>query len=291
MFKAACFVQRQFTEFVNLMKKFLKDNLTAKKMIFAFKDLCEYLNLYKKQLSEMNSGDLLTHIVNNSGVLSSNESDEVKAILCGAPIKVLLQEKFPDKATDPHFLKFFVAHVMHKARAMQAMLNNVLIECKEHGKSNNDEIKSEFCQVYGLSECSMKDYVLHITLQIADNLNEVLEAYNLYCAQPENKYNELLVADYQDNGHKVHAYTIPSPCDQLDQATCSRFAQTIDQSRNEYSNYNFAQPESDVSVLFSVSGFSIKMVIFRSSMNNGIPTLNICFYHDSQGSSNNRLQW
>lgn len=290
IFKAVCFVQKHFAELYNLVVKFLKDELTPSKLIIGLKRFTDFISSYKNQLAEMNSSELLSHIVNNSGVLSNNESEEVKTILCGPTMKVLLQEKFPDKVSNQHFLKFLVAHIMEEAWVLHTKFNDILAECENHGHYNIDDIKREFCQVYCLNDCCMKYYVFHSIQKTSDTVNDILEAYNQYCALPGNQLNELLVANHQERSCTINTYATAPVGDILDETTCLRFAQTINPTSQEYRNYSFVQPEPDVSVLFSISSFSIKIVIFTSTMSNGIPSLNISFFHDLQGFTNNRLQ-
>lgn len=290
IYKAACFVQKQFVEFSQQMVKFLKDELTPQKLMFGLKNFCEFINSYQKQLSVMNADDLLTHIVNNTGILPHDVSNEVKNILCGDHMRALLRNKFPKKASDKNFIKFCVEHVMKNAGTIRRAYNEVVAECESHGLDGYSHIEQEFCQVYGLNQCDMSEFVLRGIREIAQDMVSFSKAYEEHCSKPENRFEELLVASHAENSRTIHTFSTVPPCNALDEGTCTNFAQTFDQRNHEYSSYSFVQPQPNVSILFSASSFSTKMVIFVTDKHNGNPSLNISFYRDSQASVNNRLQ-
>lgn len=290
IYKAACFVQKQFVELSQHLIKFLKDELTAQKLIFGLKNFCEFINSYKKQLSVMNADDLLTHIVKNTGILPHDVSNEVKNILCGDRMRALLRDKFPKKASDQNFVKFCVKHVMEKAGTIQLAYNEVVADSKRRGLEDYSYIEHVFCQVYGLNQCNMSEFVLRGIQEILDDVVSFSKAYEQHCLRPENIYDELLIASHAEGSRTIHTFSTVPPCNELDVNTCTSFAQIFDQRNHEYSNYSFVQPQSNVSVLFSASSFSIKMVIFLTDTHNGSPSLNVCFYRDSSVSIR-RLQW
>lgn len=238
----------------------------------------------------MNTDNLLTHIVKDTGLLPRDLSNEVKNVLCGDHMKYLIQNKFPEKATDRNFVTFCIEQVIEKAQTIRMAYTDAVTECEFHRLDNYSLIEHEFCQVYGLNRCDMSEFVLSGIQQIADDTVSLLKAYEQHCSQPENKFNELLMASHAEGSQTIQTFSTVTSCNELDVETCTDLAQTYDQRNHEYNNYKFVHPQRDVSVLYSASSFSVNMVIFVTSTDNGLPSLNVSFYRDSQASMNNRLQ-
>lgn len=290
-----CFVQKHLAEFAKNVFKFVQNKLTLDKCMFAWKNICNFIQIYNTQILPMLNGTkLLNHIVNDLGVVqqvllneSVEEVDRVKLVLCGEEmvnVMVLL-----DASNDKHALQFYIERVLEDAKAVRTMYEESLKNCTDRGVTDLHMFNAEFCKQFDLKVCRMDEYVLHCIRKAALDVSGYMEAYRLYSSMPENNFSKLSVFNSSDGMRSIDSYVIPAPCRNMKQDDCVQFAQTFDSQNNEYTNYQYTQPLSNGSILYSISAFSVKIVFFYVSTINGIESLNIIFTRDSQGSINRRL--
>lgn len=280
IFEAACFIQKHFVAFGKQIAKFIKRNLTPHKFVYAIKQFNMAINSYKKHLGWMTPDDLLAHVVNDTQIVPDN----VKSVLSGDHMKALLHDNFPDYVSDICFVKFFVKYVYDKACSLRVVYRDVITTCESHGQQNYGEIEEQFCRLYNLKQCTIKEFTLSAIREIAEDTVGLLTAYEQHCALPENKYRDLMIASCAIDTQNIKTYITVAPGEELDEVSCKNFAQAIDQCHDDSQDYRFMQPERDTSILFSYTRFSIKLVIFTTNTHNGVSSLNICIYR----SSNNR---
>lgn len=270
---AACFIQKHFVEFGKQLAKFFKNCLNIDKFCFAIKQFNKNINNYRRHLGWMTPDDLLTHVVNDTDILPDN----VKSVLSGNCMKALLRDKFPGHVSDICFVRFCVKYVFEKALSMRTVYREVITTCENHGQYNYAEIDEQFCRLHGLNQCTMEEFTSSALSEIAEDTNGLLAAYEQHCALPENKYKDLMIASCTLDTQNFKTFVTASPGDELDAITCKNFAQAIDQCHDS-KDYRFVQPNRDISILFSNTSFSIKLVIFVINTHNGVSSLNICFY-------------
>lgn len=292
-----CFIQKHFAEFAKNVFKFVQNKLTLDKCMFAWKNICDFIQIYNTQILPMLNGTkLLNHIVNDLGVVqqvllneSVEEVDRVKLVLCGEEmvnVMVLL-----DASNDKLALQFYIERVLEDAKAVRTIYEESLKNCTDRGVTDLHMFNVEFCKQFDLKVCRMDEYVLHCIRKAALDVSGYMEAYRLYSSMPENNFSKLSVFNSSDGMRSIDSYVIPAPGRNMKQDDCVQFAQTFDSQNNEYTNYQYTQPLSNGSILYSISAFSVKIVFFYVNTIDGNESLNIIFTRDSLGSINRRLIW
>lgn len=284
----AYFIVNHLVEFISKVFKYLQNNLTLDKCLFAWREVSELIHCYKTKLLPMLKGTkLLNHIVNDLCIVQqvlSNESaeevDRVKHVLCGEEMTNVMN--LLHASDDQIALRFYIEQVLKDAKALRLIYEDSLRECAARDEFNLQEFNAEFCKQFDLKICRMDEFVLYSIRKAALDDKSYMEAYRLYRSKPENNFAELLVCNSFDGISSIESYIVPAPCNNIDQDTCMQFAQTFDSQNNEYTNYQYTQPISNGSILYSMSAFSIKIVFFYVSTENGFPSLNVTFYRDSQ---------
>lgn len=294
IYNAACFIMKHVSVFTDKMIKFLKDELTFDKCLLAYKDFCWYVNEYKKRTKELSDDDLLAHIVNDIIKWSGEQPYEVNSMLQGPEMKQLLRNIGGSK--NRTMIRFCIDRVLIRANVLRSVYDENMSKCMELNEIDVPKINKIFCSVYGLNECCMSEYVRYGIRETGVNVEGFLREYEEYLSKPENRFEEELMAISSNSSssgsapQSIKTYSLVAPPGNgLDQQSCVGFAQTLDLQKHEYSNYNFVQPDPNVSVLYSMTCFSIKIVLFRVDRFDGIDSMNISFFHDSQGSINRRL--
>jgi len=237
---------------------------------------------------------MLEHIVNDTDMVSQALPDElekelsdIKRMLCGVEMCSLLEQLKADQTA----MRFYVGYILDRVKAMRKEYEEVIYTCQNQGKVNIDQIDLEFCKVYGLESCQMIEYVSFVIREAALNINEYAKAYQIHQSKHENNYDELMTASGSIGSQSIHTYDILAPCSKLDSNICKEFAQTFDSQNHEYTtSYKYSEPEPNVSILFSITSLSVKIVFFSINMVDGLPMLSISFYRDLEGSVNRILQ-
>lgn len=274
---------------MEMVSKFVMDQLTADKLLFAFKQIRKFINFYTKQIKELNDDDLLSHIVNNTMTFECEESEEVKLILCDHSMRNLLKKIKTKITIDHELIKFCIDYIMDKSLIIDSKYNESVNDLIRLSITNVNEIEKEFCKQYKIKKCCMSQYVMYSIEETNQNFETFLNAYYQYISKPENLYNKQCVHSETIGSKSLKSYSLVAPCNDLDSTSCVNFAQTIDSQNHEYSNYEYLEPKPNLLFLFSISSFSIKIVIFNIYPVDGKPLLNIHFYRDTQGSINRRL--
>lgn len=286
---AVRFVKKHFTVFIEHVIQFLASELTSEKLLFALDNFNDYTNIYAQQLKTLNDDDFLKHVVYDIITLSCEEPETVKSTLCGGHMKELLNKL--NARNDRCFTKFCIESVLEIAKNVSSIYCDSMKELSIHHLNDLNKIDKEFCKQFELEECCMSQYVLHGIREIAKNTRSFLKAYGEYKSNPKNQFVDELVASETNENQSIKTYTIVAPCGNLDSDTCMKFSNLFDSRNNEYSNYEYIQPKSNVSVLYSVSLFSVKIVFFVITTDDKVPSMNISFFRDSQGSIDKRLQF
>lgn len=287
--KAVRFVKKHFTVFIEHVTKFLNDELTSEKLFFALENFTDYANSYVHKLKTLNDDDLLKHIVYDITSLPSEISETVKSILCGEYMRELLNKL--DARNDRCLIKFCVKCIVEEAKNVSSIYSNSVKELSNHHLNAINKIDEEFCKQFKLKECCMSQYALYGIREIAKNTRSFLRAYGEYKSNPKNQFEEELVATATHGRQSIKTYTIVAPCGDLDSDTCIKFSNLFDSRNNEYSNYEYIQPKPNVSVLYSVSLFSVKIVFFTITNDGEVPSMNISFFRDSRGSIDKRIRF
>lgn len=287
--KAVRFVKKHFTVFIEHITKFLNSELTSEKLFFALDNFNDYANLYVQKLKMLNDDDLLKHIVYDIISLPCEEQETVKSIFCGEHMRELLNKL--NARNDRCLIKFCVECVVKKANNVYSIYCDSVKELSIHHLKTISKIDKEFCKQFGLEECCMGQYVLYGIREIAKNVRSFLKAYGEYKSNPKNIFDEELVASETNGKQSIKTYTIVAPCGDLDPDTCMRFSNLFNFQNNEYSNYEYIEPKPNVSILYSASLFSVKIVFFTITTHGEVPSMNISFFQDSNGSIDKRLQF
>lgn len=290
IFISVYFVKDHLSKFCEQVLKFLYGNLTSTKCMLAWKKFCEIMNEYNKQLPMLSENDLLNHIVNDIDIKSiTGESEKVKAIFCGEFMIKLLSKLNMRK--DRNFIIFSIEYIMEKSINIDCNYNESLMEFHKRLGENIEKFDEEFCEVYKLNKCDMAEYVLAVIKETINDTQHILKAYHEYKSRPENIFNEKQIASHTNDDEQLKMYQVPGVRNDLDSELCMAYAQQIDSVNNEYNNYTCVQPEKNEYVLFSICGFSIKIIFFRVDNFYDELILNISFYKNEHNSINRRLQW
>lgn len=290
IYKAICFVKKQYVVFMNMVYKFVENKLTPDKLLFAYEQFRKFVDFYKKQSNMLKDEDLLKHIVYDTMNFDCEESEKVKFVLCDHTMRELLKKIETKVIIDQKLITFCIDYIMEKSLIIASKYTESVADLIRFGIIDIDEIEKEFCKQYGIRQNCMSQYVLYSIEEISRNIETFLNAYYLHISEPENLFFKQLVHNETTGSKSLESYSLVAPCSDLNSNTCVRFAQTIDSQNHEYSNYEYLKPDPNVSILFSVSSFSIKIVFFSVHPVDGQPSMNISFYRDTQGSINNRLQ-
>jgi len=241
--------------------------------------------MYRKKTSTLTSMQILQHIVNETDIVSQAlphtlvEQSDIKNILCGSKMCKLMEQVNADHAA----VRFYVGHILDKAKAIYQLYKNTVSECLAQNLTNIREIDEEFCKMYGLRSCQMIDYLSFAINEASLNVNEYAEAYQVFQSRPENNYNKLMTANGFVGSKSIHVYDVPAPSSNLNANLCKQFAQIFDSRNHDYNaHYQYSNPEPNLSILFSITAFSIRIVFFCIDMSDGLPMLNISFFRDSQ---------
>lgn len=286
---AVRFVKKHFSVFIEHVTKFINSELTSEKLFFALENFNDYANLYVQKLKTLNDDDLLKHIVYDIISLPCEKPETVKSILCGEHMKELLNKL--NAKNDRCLIKFCVECVVEKAKNVFSIYRDSVKELSSHHLKSIDKIDKEFCTQFELEECCMGQYVLYGIRDITKNIRSFLKGFGEYKLNPKNQFEEELVASETNGNQSIKTYTIVAPCGDLDPDTCMKFSNLFDFRNNEYSNYEYIEPKRNVSVLYSVSLFSVKIVFFTITTDGEVPSMNISFFRDSHGSIDKRLQF
>lgn len=276
IFQAPCFIDNHLRAFKNQITTFIENKLTLHKLCCAIKIFNNFIENYKKHLGLMTPDELLIHVLDDTVIVPYN-----MRVILSDPVKVLLRDNFPSYVSDVCFVKFCVKYVYDKANSLNEMVMDLFRTCKSENKNNYDEIEAEFCRQHNLNACNMSEFILSAIRGIVENTVGLLTAYEQHCALPENKYRDLMIACGTLGVQNLEPYITTAPGDELDEVTCKNFAQAIDQCYDSQ-DCSFLQPERDISILFSHTRFSIKLIIFTINTHNGVSSLNACIYSSSQ---------
>lgn len=294
IYNAACFIMKHVSVFTEQIVKFLKDDLTFDKCLLAYKDFCWYVNEYKKLTNGFSDADLLEHIVNDIVKWSGEQPDEVNGVLRGPDMKQLLTKVGGSK--NRTMIRYCIDRVLVRAHVLRSVYHENIEKCKEYNEMDVAKINRTFCLEYGLKECCMSEYVRYGIRETGADVHGFLKEYEEHLSKPENRHEEELVASSSSTGasvpQSVKMYSLVAPpCNGLDQRSCVEFAQTLDSRNHEYNDYRFVQADPNVSILYSANCFSVKVVLFRVDKCDGIDSMNVAFFHRSQGSINISLPW
>lgn len=283
---AICFVQKHIYVFMEKLQKCLSGKLTLDKCLCAWSHFRKYLNTYKEKTSMLTSEQILKHIVYDTDIVFRalpdkfvGELSNIKSVLCGIEMCELLKQLNADQTA----IRFYVGHILNKARAVYMDYEESVYKCLSHGKMDINEIDTEFCKVYQLKSCQMVEYVKFIIREAALDVNEYAKALQEHLLKPENNFDELMIASGSVGSQSIHTYNVHAPCSNLNSDICKKFAQTLDSQNNDYNTcYQYSEPEPNASILFSFIGISVRIVFFHIDMVNGLPILSISLYRDSQ---------
>lgn len=292
--KAICFIQKHICVFMDQLRKCLSGELTLDKCLYAWSHFRKYLDMYKEKTSTLTPAQILKHIVNDTDIVSRALPDkllgdlsDIKSVLCGTEMSRLLERLNADQPA----MRFYVGLILDKAKALNKAYEESVYECLCRGETSINQIDTEFCKLYRLKSCQMIEYVKFAIREAALNISECAKELEEHRLRPENNLDELMIASGSVGSQSIHTYNVLAPCSNLNSDICKELAQTFDSQNNDYNAcYQYSEPEPNASILFSVTGFFVRIAFFHIDTVNGLPMLSISFYRDSQLSVSRMLR-
>lgn len=288
IFTAVYFFKNHFAVFVDQVTAFLLEKLTPTNLLFAWKTIRHIFTSYQKQTAELDIGDLLWHVVDNTA-----ETASVKYVLRGPRMVKLLEFLSKDVAKRPMnraFVEYCVKCVLEIAKKLSKDRDDCGAELARRGETRTMLVDEEFCKVYSwksykLEKCSMDQYVLWAIDEVSKYPVKFMDEYQQHASLPEHMFDDEMVVKQTDGDNQsVKGYTFVAPCSVLDFDICLRLAAKIN-PEHRYNNHEFIQPKPDVSLMINVSAFSFNIVFFGVDVINGVPKMNICFFQQNHDSS------
>lgn len=241
----------------------------------------------------MNVDDLLRHVVND-GVLNvgdewaADDLEEVRAALCGPRMTKLLTDlscMTGQQRPPKNLMIYCVERVLERARRVSCDYHDVVDECAARKAGSPDEVAREFSVHYKLMECRAGQFVLFAVAEVAADPATLLAAYNEWL---KSKYDRVF---HSDNGvQSITSHSVAVPCGDLNRDTCEAVARAMDSNRGvSYGDYEYAQPMPDVSILYSVTMFSVKIVFFSVNTSDSVPSFSLCFFCNPNIANNRML--
>lgn len=253
---------------------FLSGKLTLDNLLFAWQKIYHLMNVYQKQMTALDSNDLLRHVVDSVAV---NERE--KSMLHDPGITKLLDGLRRDEAKSPEAhlaqTKYCVDRVMREAEKLSTLHGDSAAELTRLGETSS-KVDEEFCSMFGLDRCDVDQFIKWAISEVGRDTTSLLAEYRKHASLPKHKFDEqMLFSDTFDTDGLVKAYSLLAPCGVLDAEKCSRFASILNPQTHEYRNHKFEQfPDADVSLLV----LSNEIVFYGVELFDEVPKMNVCFY-------------
>lgn len=255
------------------MKKVFISALTIDNVLNAYKVLRKHIDNYKKNINLLKKNELLRCVVYKTTLaVKKDEEKIIKNILCGQHMLELLHKLQMD--INYSLITFCINFIIEEANLIELKYN----ECINHELLNTfdrNEIKKEFCKMYELEDCRMSDFVLHVIKETSNNIRSFVDTY----ISKSGYQNELVISENIDD-QSIDCYQIHVPSDKLDAELCQNFAQQLNLNNHKHKKLKFKKTNSDISVLYSIELFSVKVIFFHIRCIDGNNSLNISVYHN-----------
>ncbi|XP_050442651.1 uncharacterized protein LOC126846865 [Adelges cooleyi] len=260
-FKGAVrYAKRYFDYFYKCIIKFMTQEITIEKLIYAWKDIIKFYTMYKEQIKSIAPPDYLEYALAHMslGLSVAGDIDAAKIILGGRKMKKLLSQ-IPERYMDQKMVIFSIKQVVKKANELMSQLDDTVQECMIRGETDCHKITKMFCLEYKIKECCLTEYLLYGIRELRKDVSNLVNEYLVY----KSINHEYFRIDCEPFTDKFKMFEMPSPTEVLDKDICMELAQELNPQEDAYNLYEFKLVETTMSMLYMNSTDYNKYVFFK----------------------------